>query len=53
MKKIDEAATWLATTPDTHRPHPLIPHLQAAYGLSLQEAIAAIRDANLKRARAI
>lgn len=52
MSKIDKAATWLAVTPDSHRPHPLIPHLQLEFGLSLQEAIAAIREANLKRARA-
>lgn len=52
MSNIERAATWLATTPDSHRPHPLIPHLQVEFGLTLQEAIAAIREANLKRTRA-
>lgn len=47
-----KAATWLATTPEAQKPHPLIPHLQLTFGLSLQEAIQAIRESQLIRARA-
>lgn len=49
---IAKAANWLATTPDAKRPHPLVPYLQKAYGLAPAQAIAAIREANLIRARA-
>lgn len=48
-----EAARWLATTPDSKRPHPIIPHLRKTYGLSPKEAAEAIREANLIRARAM
>lgn len=49
---IDEAAAWLSTTPERQRPRPLLPHLQKAFGLTVTQAIAAIREANLRRARA-
>jgi hypothetical protein len=47
-----DAAKWLATTPSAKRPHPLVPHLQRAFGLSAKEAVEAIREANLIKARA-
>lgn len=50
--RILTAARWLATTPDSKRPRPIIPHLSKTYGLSHREAVAAIREANLIRARA-
>lgn len=46
------AAQWLATTPDDRKPHPLMPHLRKEYGLTTAEAIDAIQQANLIRARA-
>lgn len=52
LDPIQAAAQWLATTPAARRPHPIIPHLRTAFGLSAQEAIAAIREADLIRARA-
>lgn len=52
MSNIDQAATWLATTPDDRKPHPLVPYLQKTFGLTAGQAIAAIREAHLKRARA-
>lgn len=51
MSNVERAATWLATTPDSHRPHPSIPQLQVDFGLTLQEAIKAVREANQKCAR--
>lgn len=50
--RIEEAARWLAKTPDDRKPHPLIPHLHKAYGLSTGQAVTAIREAKLIRARA-
>lgn len=50
---IQQAAQWLATTPQHQRPAHLIPHLRKEFGLSASEAVAAIREANLIRARAI
>jgi hypothetical protein len=49
---VDEAARWLANTPDGRRPHPIIPHLQRQFGISAGEAVQAIRQSNLIRARA-
>lgn len=46
------AARWLATTPDTAKPRPVLPYLQKAYGLSAGQAVAAIRESQLIRARA-
>ena len=48
---IQKAARWLAVTPDDKRPHPLVPHLQSEFGLSAADAIAAIRESKLIRAR--
>lgn len=49
---IQKAATWLATTPERQRPAHLVPHLRKAFGLSAAEAVQAIREAHLIRARA-
>lgn len=49
---VAKAASWLATTPDAQKPHPILPHLQKAFGLTAAEAIDAIRQAQLIRARA-
>lgn len=46
-----KAAQWLATTPDRQRPRPLLPHIAKVFGLSHKEAVDAIREANLIRAR--
>jgi len=49
---ITDAAIWLATTPrDVSRP--IIQQLVERFGLTKQEAIEAIRAANLQRARAL
>lgn len=47
-----KAARWLATTPESQRPHPIIPHLVKTFGITSGEAVVAIREANLIRARA-
>ncbi|WP_170990140.1 hypothetical protein [Aquamicrobium sp. LC103] len=49
---IQKAARWLATTPDDRKPHPLMPYLRREFGLSPSQAVEAIREANLIRARA-
>lgn len=51
QQAISKAANWLATTPATKRPHPVIPHLREAYNLSPLEAVQAIRQAELIKAR--
>lgn len=51
-ERVLEAARWLATTPEHQRPHPIIPHITKSFGLSYTEAVDAIREANLIRARA-
>jgi hypothetical protein len=48
---VAEAARWLTTTPREQRGH-AVPELQKRFGLSAVEACAAIREANLRRARA-
>ncbi len=48
---VDEAARWLATTPNP--PQPLIPELRQRFGLSASEACAACKEAGLIRARAM
>lgn len=50
---IARAARWLATTPQRQRPHPLIPALRRMFDLTPVEAVEAIREANLIRARAL
>jgi len=49
---IDEAARWLATTPRHERPRPLVIELRDRFGLGAVDACAAIREADLIRARA-
>lgn len=49
---VAQAASWLATTPNHAKPHPVIPHLRRTYNLSAKEAVAAIQKANLIKARA-
>lgn len=49
---IHNAAKWLAETPDRQRPPHVLAHLQHEFGLTAAQAVAAIREANLIRARA-
>lgn len=48
---IDEAAAWLAM--QSPRPSPVVPALQKRFGLTAVESCAAIREASLRRARAL
>lgn len=50
---ITEAAAWLASPLRARIGRPLVPHLKETFGLSTAEAMQAIREANLRRARAI
>lgn len=50
---IEQAAQWLATTPRHERPRPAAVELRERFGLKPAEAIEAIREANLIRARAL
>ncbi|AWC25476.1 hypothetical protein CO731_04973 [Aminobacter sp. MSH1] len=43
------AAQWLAT--EKSPPHPIIPYLRKQFGLSSADAIAAIRESHLIKAR--
>lgn len=45
---IDEAANWLINTPRHQRPGAAVPLLRARFGLTVVEACAAIREANLR-----
>lgn len=45
------AANWLAT--EKSPPHPIVPDLRQRFGLTLFEAVAAIREATLIKGRAI
>ncbi|ESX98660.1 hypothetical protein X755_15560 [Mesorhizobium sp. LNJC405B00] len=47
-----EAALWLATTPKQSRPRPAIVDVKERLGLTALEAIQAIREADLIKARA-
>lgn len=49
---IGQAATWLATTPKQTRPRSAIVEIKQRFGLSAIEAIQAIREADLIKARA-
>lgn len=49
---VKQAARWLATTPHSQKPHPVIPYLRKRFGLSAVEAIQAIEESNLIKARA-
>lgn len=48
---VDSAAAWLASRPEHHIPHPIVPELRKLFGLSAVEACQAIRQANAIRAR--
>lgn len=50
---VKRAAIWLATTPDRAKPRPVIPHLKTRFGLSNAEAVKAIEESNLIKARAL
>ncbi|TIT99795.1 MAG: hypothetical protein E5W55_04150 [Mesorhizobium sp.] len=49
---IGQAALWLATTPRQSRPRPAIVECRQRFGLTPLEAIAAIKEADLIKARA-
>ncbi len=49
--RVTEAATWLATTPDHLKPHPLIPELKKRFAITTFEATQAATEARLIRAR--
>ncbi|WP_194285859.1 hypothetical protein [Brucella sp. 2280] len=50
---VKHAAIWLATTPDLAKPRPVIPYLKSRFGLNNAEAVKAIEESNLIKARAI
>ncbi|TKB12803.1 MAG: hypothetical protein E5V75_23995 [Mesorhizobium sp.] len=47
------AGEWLSTTSRERIGRPIIPVLRERFGLSAPEAIEAVREANLRRARAL
>ncbi|GGA81286.1 hypothetical protein GCM10011491_05710 [Brucella endophytica] len=49
---VNQAAIWLATTPDTAKPRPVIPYLRKQFGLSPVEAVKAIKESHLIKAGA-
>lgn len=49
---IDATAEWLSRTPRERMNLPVVPMLRERFGLSVLEAIAAIRAANIKQGRA-
>tara|TARA_B100000678_G_scaffold255508_1_gene233292 strand:- start:318 stop:500 length:183 start_codon:yes stop_codon:yes gene_type:complete len=49
---IQKAARWLATAPRHEVQPAAVPALKRRFGLTAQEAVAAIREANLIKARA-
>lgn len=49
---IVKAAVWIASTTRAERGAPAIPELQRRFGLSLKEAVAVVRENNLRLARA-
>lgn len=49
---VKRAAIWLATTPNAAKPRPVIPYLREQFGLTAVEAVQAITESNLIRARA-
>ncbi|WP_217678447.1 hypothetical protein [Falsochrobactrum tianjinense] len=51
--RVIEAARWLATTPDSEKPHPVIEGLRQRFGLTVLEASQAATEARLIRARAL
>ena len=51
-EQIKRAAIWLATTPNAAKPHPVTPYIREHFGLSAVEAVRAITESILIRARA-
>ena len=51
--RVTEAATWLATMPDHHKPRPIIPELMKLFDLTALEAGQAATEARLIRARSV
>lgn len=49
---VAHAGEWLSRTGRDRISAPIIPTLREKFGLSVQEAIEAVRDANLRRQRA-
>ncbi|MEW6630311.1 MAG: hypothetical protein AB1440_05535 [Pseudomonadota bacterium] len=49
---IAHAGEWLSTTSRERIGRPIIPTLKEKFGLSTQEAIEAVREAQVRRARA-
>lgn len=49
--RVIEAATWLATIPEHHKPRPIIPELVKLFGLTMMEATEAAAESELIRAR--
>lgn len=52
-EKTEKAVRWLVSIPTLRRPRPIVPHLKAEFGLSAAEAIEALRESNLRLARAL
>jgi hypothetical protein len=50
---ISQAAQWLATTPRTEIIGSVVPALRGRFGLTVMQAVQAINEANLIRARAL
>lgn len=49
----DEALQHLHETPRSARPPATIPYLKARFGLSTSQAVAVVREYNLRMARAV
>ncbi|WP_181394291.1 hypothetical protein [Ochrobactrum sp. POC9] len=49
--RVAEAAAWLATIPEHHKPRPIIPELVKLFGLTMLEATEAAAESELIRAR--
>ncbi|MEO9336995.1 hypothetical protein ABFT80_06105 [Mesorhizobium sp. SB112] len=49
---VQTAAKWLAVTPDEKKPQPLVPYLKREFGLTAGQAVEAMRESWLIRARA-
>lgn len=50
--RVIAAARWLATTPDSEKPHPVIEGLRQRFGLTVLEATLAAAESVLIQARA-
>ncbi|MGX5846934.1 hypothetical protein ACWGTO_07630 [Mesorhizobium sp. PL10] len=50
---VAHAGEWLSQTSRERIGRPIIPTLREKFGLSPQEAVDAVREANLRRARAL